>query len=58
MPTHARPRPTVPPGPILDKHFEDASHCRTFVDTLFANVNNAKLTDEQFRQFVRNTLEA
>ena len=27
-----------------------------FCSTLHANVNNEKLTDAQFRQFVRNTL--
>ena len=28
----------------------------SFVGTISANVDNIKLTDEKFRQFVRNTL--
>jgi hypothetical protein len=27
-----------------------------FVDTVYANVNNEKLSDEEFREFVRTTL--
>ncbi len=29
---------------------------KSFCETLKANVDNPKLTDEQFRQFVRNSL--
>ena len=29
---------------------------RHFVETLLANVNNEKLTDAEFREFVRNSL--
>jgi hypothetical protein len=29
---------------------------KNFLTTLAANVDNKKLTDEQFREFVRNTL--
>lgn len=34
----------------------ETSDPKYFVDQLNANIDNDKLTDEQFRQFVRNTL--
>lgn len=42
--------------PELDKLFRSEHICKTFVETLFVNVNNEKLSDAEFRQFVRNTL--
>lgn len=38
---------------ISSKHIVPARH---FVQTVTVNVNNDKLTDEAFRQFIRNTL--
>lgn len=34
----------------------DASMCVSLIDIIAANVNNKRLSDEAFRQFVRNSL--
>jgi hypothetical protein len=33
-----------------------ANHCFVLVDTIGANVNNYRLSDSEFRQFIKNSL--
>lgn len=46
----------VQPNLELDQRFDDGVVAKAFVRTLHANLNNDKLTDAEFRQFVRNCL--
>lgn len=44
----------IPGTPFTDEGYPVPA--KNFVETLAANVDNAKLSDAEFRQFVRNTL--
>lgn len=44
----------IPGTPFTDEGYPVSA--KSFVETLVANVDNEKLSDAEFRQFIRNTL--